>query len=353
MSNPHRLKVKPFNATPWTASAVRINNLLLNKSQAYTFNLDEDRLLRLRLFPGETQRQSIYPIGLTLGIGDSTAGLWLSDWPILDNIRAYIPEGMLSRLPENLGLALTENAMDGLLTNAEQGFASKISLRSLSAEPNSRLYTLPIGFELMEANKAKPEGSNIRTISGLLMLEERLYPLLQERMRFWPSSLNETWENLENPIHLEIGRTSLSIEEINGLAVSDVLLPDNNDFQSSHSLRLRLKTDMGCAAQLNIHQDQNNTLTITIDWTTMTDENQQNNIDQINRVPVQLSFDLGHKSMSFNELKQLRPGYVLDLPGTLPEVVQIRAQNKQIGTGELVEIDGRIGIRISSLFGSR
>lgn len=85
----------------------------------------------------------------------------------------------------------------------------------------------------------------------------------------------------------------------------------------------------------------------------MTDETQQNNIEQINKVPVQLSFDLGHKNMSFNEVKQLRPGYVLDLPGTLPEVVQILAQNKQIGTGELVEIDGRIGIRILSLFGAR
>ncbi len=353
MSIHSRLKVKPFNATPWKATAVRINNLLLNKSQAYTFNLDEDRMLRLRLFPGETQRQSIYPIGLTLGIGDSTAGLWLSDWPVLENIRAFIPEGMLSRLPENLGLALTENAMEELLVTAERGLSSKITLQSLSAEQNSRLYTLPIGFELMEANRAKPEGSNIRTISGLIMLEERLYPLLQERMRFWPSTHNETWDAMEVRLNLEIGRTQLTIEDINNLAVSDVLLPDNNDFQTAHQLRLRLKADMACAAQLNINQNQNNTLTITTDWNAMTDETQQNNIEQINKVPVQLSFDLGHKNMSFNEVKQLRPGYVLDLPGTLPEVVQILAQNKQIGTGELVEIDGRIGIRILSLFGAR
>nr|CAA6822949.1 MAG: Unknown protein [uncultured Thiotrichaceae bacterium] len=353
MSIRPRLKVKPFNATPWTSAAVRINNLLLNKSQAYTFNLDEDRMMRLRLFPGETQRQGIYPIGLTLGIGDTTAGLWLSDWPVLENIRAFIPEGMLSRLPENLGLALTENAMEELLVTAERGLSSKITLQSLSAEQNSRLYTLPVGFELMEANRTKPEGSNIRTISGLVMLEERLYPLLQERMRFWPTSQNETWGGLETHIHLEIGRTQISIEEVNNLAISDVLLPDNNNFRTDHSLRLRLKADMACSAQLNINENQNNTLTITTDWNAMTDETQQNNIEQINKVPVQLSFDLGQKSMSFNELKQLSPGYVLDLPGTLPEVVRILAQNKQIGTGELVEIDGRIGIRILSLFGAR
>ncbi|PIE00568.1 MAG: YscQ/HrcQ family type III secretion apparatus protein [Thiothrix nivea] len=353
MSNSQRLRVTPYKPAAWSAPAMRINNLLLNKSQAYSFQLDENRLLRLRLFPGEVQRQHIFPIGLTLGIGDSTAGLWLSDWPVPDNIRVFIPEGMLSRLPENLGLAITENAMDALLTQGENALASKITLQSLSVEQNSRLYTLPVGFELIEANRTKPEGRNIRTISGLLMLEERLYPLLQERMRFWPSDMNEGWEMLEIRVHLEIGQTRLTIEEINKLAVSDVLLPDSNDFHNNQQLRLRLTADMACLAQLNMSEEQHKTLTITTDWNAMTDEEQQSNAEQINKVPVQLTFDLGHKTMSFNELKQLRPGYVMDLPGNLPEVVKIRAQNKQIGTGELVEIDGRIGIRILSLFGAR
>ncbi|MGB0846218.1 MAG: type III secretion system cytoplasmic ring protein SctQ [Thiolinea sp.] len=351
MNNRRQIKVAPFHPMHWAASAVRINNLLLNKSQTYSFNIDENRMFRLRLLPGETQRQVIYPIGITLGIGDSTAGLWLSDWPALENIREFIPEGMLARLPENLGLALTENAMEPLIASAENGLASKISLQSLSAEQNSRLYTLPVSFELLEANRAKPEGSNIRTVNGLLMLEERMYPLLQERMRFWPSDLNEDWENLETKLHIEIGQTELSIHEINTLAISDVLIPDNNDFQAEQLVRLRLTTELYCQAHLIT--DQNKILTITTGWNTMADNEPQNNIDQINKVPVQLSFDLGHKTLSFNEVKQLRPGYVLDLPANLPEVVQIKAQNKQIGSGELVEVDGRIGVRIISLFGNR
>lgn len=330
---------------------MRINNLILNKSQTYTFSLDEDRMFRLRLLPGDAQRQEVYPINMTLGIGDSTAGLWLSDWPALENIREYIPEGMLSRLPENLGLALTENAMEPLIVAAEHGLASKISLQSLSAEQNSRLYTLPVSFELLEANRSKPEGSNTRIINGLLMLEERMYPLLQERMRFWPSDLNEAWEALETKLHIELGQTSLSMQEVNMLAVSDVLLPDDNKFQAERILKLRLKTDLFCTAYLDA--EMGTTLTITTGWNKMSDNDAQNNIDQINKVPVQLTFDLGNKTLSFNEIKQLRPGYVLDLPGNLPEVVQIRAQNKQIGTGELVEVGGRIGVRIVSLFGTR
>ena len=351
MNNHRQIKVKPFSPTSWTPSAMRINNLILNKSQSYTFNLDDDRMLRLRLLPGDRQQQSTYPIGMTLGIGDTTAGLWLSDWPALENIREFIPEGMLARLPENLGLALTENAMEPLITAAEHGLASKISLQSLSAESNSRLYTLPISFELMEANRTKPEGANIRTVYGLLLLEERLYPLLQERIRYWPSDQNENWESLETNLSIEIGQTALSIQDINNLKPSDVLIPDDNEFQTEKRVRLRLKTDLYCCAALN--SDSDKTLTITTGWNAMADNEPQQNIDQINKVPVQLSFDLGHKTLSFNEIKQLRPGYIIDLPTSLPEVVQIKAQNKQIGSGELVEVDGRIGIRITSLFGNR
>ena len=351
MNNRRQIKVTPLRPTPWAAPAVRINNMLLNKSQAYSFTIDDNRMFRLKLLPGEVQRQNIYSIGVTLGIGDSTAGLWLSDWPVLDDIRAFIPEGMLTRLPENLGLALTENAMEPLLSNAENGFASKINLQSLSVEQNSRLYTLPLSFELLEADRSKPEGSNMRTIYGLLMMEERLYPLLQERLRFWPSGLNEDWEELETRLNIEIGQTQLSMQEINALKPADVLIPDGNEFQNEQLVRLRLKDDLHCEALLAAESEK--TLTITTGWNTMADNEPQNNIDQIQKLPVQLTFDLGDKTLSFNEVKQLRPGYVLDLPASLPEVVQIKAQNKQIGSGELVEVDGRIGIRITSLFGKR
>lgn len=351
MNNRRQIKVIPLKPTLWTDQAVRINNMLLNKSQAYSFTVDEDRMFRLQLLPGEAQRQNIYSIGTTLGIGDSTAGLWLSDWPALDDIRAFVPEGMLPRLPENLGLALIENALEPLLRNAEHSLSSKITLQSLSVEQNSRLYTLPLSFELLEADRSKPEGSNMRTIYGLLMMEERLYPLLQERLRFWPSDLNEDWEGLETRLNIEIGQTELSMQEINALSPADVLLPDSNEFQAEQLVRLRLQNDLYCSASLT--RDPEKILTITTGWNTMSDNEPQNNVDQINKVPVQLTFDLGDKTLSFNEVKQLRPGYVLDLPASLPEVVQIKAQNRQIGSGELVEIDGRIGIRIISLFGKR
>ncbi|MCB1620930.1 MAG: FliM/FliN family flagellar motor switch protein [Thiothrix sp.] len=352
MNNRRQIKIRPLQLQAWTPSGMRLNNMALNKSQAFTFSLDENRVFRLRLFPGDKSRQPLYAINMTLGIGDTTAGLWLSDWPLLDNIREYIPEAMLPRLPENLGIALAENALEPLINIAEHGLASKIKLQSLSAQQNSPVYTLPLGFELLEANRGKPDPNSTHAVHGLLMLEGQLYPMLQQRLRLWPSDLNEAWENLETSVFLEIGQLALTIPEINSLGSSDVLLLENNRFREEGTIRLRVNHNLYCEAEIS-SGDANKILTIATGWTTMADHDAPNSIDQLNKLPVKLSFDLGQKTISFSEIKQLRPGYVIDLPHSLPEVVQIHAQNKQIGTGELVEISGRIGIRIISLFGTR
>lgn len=352
MTDEHRrIKLKPLAPPSWTPAAVRMNNLLLNKTQPFAFFLSETKAFRLQIFPTEPDTPAVLPIGLTLGIGDTTAGLWLSDWPLLDQIRSFIPEGMLGRLPENLGIALAENALDPLITRIENGLGSKIKIQSLSADKNSKVYTLPLSFELLEGRRDAPQQEQMTLIRGLLMVEERLYPLIQERLRFWPSDTEAQWENLEANLFLEIGTATVSVQEVNHFETSDIILLDESGFRSEGLIRLRLNTLLYCGAQLIA--EPNRQITITTDWNIMSDNDQKQSVQQINQLPVQLSFDLGQKTLSFNEVKQLRPGYVIDLTQSLPEVVQIRAQNKLIGTGELVDISGRIGVRILSLFGNR
>ncbi|WP_374212394.1 FliM/FliN family flagellar motor switch protein [Thiothrix subterranea] len=44
---------------------------------------------------------------------------------------------------------------------------------------------------------------------------------------------------------------------------------------------------------------------------------------------------------------------MLELGKSLPEIIQIRSQHRLIGTGELVEINGRIAVRIINLFNKK
>lgn len=74
----------------------------------------------------------------------------------------------------------------------------------------------------------------------------------------------------------------------------------------------------------------------------------------VDAVPVVLSFDLGRRSMTLEHLSRLQLGEVFDLGRPLADgPVRVRANGAWIADGELVEIDGRIGVRLSRLGGSQ
>ena len=66
-------------------------------------------------------------------------------------------------------------------------------------------------------------------------------------------------------------------------------------------------------------------------------------------LPVRLHFDLGQRSMPLAEVAALQVGQVLELARPLSQAVSIRANGALIGTGELMEIGGRIAVGITSL----
>ena len=63
-------------------------------------------------------------------------------------------------------------------------------------------------------------------------------------------------------------------------------------------------------------------------------------------LPVKLQFVAGETEVPFGELCSIGDGYVFDLGKAVRGHVEIRANGRTIGNGELVEVDGRIGVRI-------
>lgn len=65
---------------------------------------------------------------------------------------------------------------------------------------------------------------------------------------------------------------------------------------------------------------------------------------------VPLLVVMGRKSFTVQDLLQLRLGQIMDLDREPLEPVDLVAGGKVIGKGELVEVDGKIGVRILKLF---
>ena len=66
-------------------------------------------------------------------------------------------------------------------------------------------------------------------------------------------------------------------------------------------------------------------------------------------IPVRLVFEVGETTLPLGELQSLQPGYTFELPASVAEPVRIRANGKIVGSGELVQVGDRVGVRVLSL----
>lgn len=72
--------------------------------------------------------------------------------------------------------------------------------------------------------------------------------------------------------------------------------------------------------------------------------------DRINRIPLQLDFVLHQTTLSVEALSQLSCGHVFALEPQAERRVLIRVNRQSIGRGELVDVDGRLGVEVNELY---
>lgn len=67
-------------------------------------------------------------------------------------------------------------------------------------------------------------------------------------------------------------------------------------------------------------------------------------------IPVQMVVVMGRKAVTVKDLLGLRMGQVIEMDKMPAEAVDLVANGKIIGKGELVEVDGKLGVRVLKLF---
>ena len=70
-------------------------------------------------------------------------------------------------------------------------------------------------------------------------------------------------------------------------------------------------------------------------------------LEEIDSIPITLSFSLGTCEKTFSDIAQLQPGYVLPLPADFDQRhVAILANGRKIGSGELIVVGDRLAVQI-------
>lgn len=75
---------------------------------------------------------------------------------------------------------------------------------------------------------------------------------------------------------------------------------------------------------------------------------------EINTVPiadlhVSLTFEVGSKVISIGDLSKIEAGFCFEMERSVERPVVIRANGKAVGEGELIEMEGRVAVRIMDL----
>lgn len=149
-----------------------------------------------------------------------------------------------------------------------------------------------------------------------------------------------------------LGATTLGASQLRSLAARDVVLLDTYAVDAQGGLWL----DAGQGQGVRVRAEQDHYV-VTHGWTrfmTQTADTEPATVPAeplaLDDIPVRLTFDLGEREVTLAELQRLQPGTTFALQRPLDDgPVMIRANGALVGTGTLVEIDGRVGVMVAAL----
>ncbi|MDK2123500.1 type III secretion system cytoplasmic ring protein SctQ [Parachitinimonas caeni] len=270
-----------------------------------------------------------------LGADTALFGRWL---------RQILPEAELAVMPEALALAVLEHLLTTLAASFEKAGKRALRLNAAGFEPKPFQGAHHYRFRLESL-------TNGETIQGTLSFDIVSLSFLAAWLKVGQLDITlQDWDTLSVPLRFEAGWLELKASELQGLAVQDILLPDEcliQRNQATQTLTVRVADRFAFNANLD-----GSRLTVIEPLRNIMAENPAPTDSEsvpLDQLSVRISFDLGERSLTFAELRALQPGRVFDLGRDVRRAVTIRANGRPVGEGELVEVDGRVGVAVLRL----
>lgn len=269
------------------------------------------------------------------------------------------------------------NALDGevravLVDAAFSGLASAIEtstrkrFRLIETHGDSDPVTPDVSFD-----RGNKYGFSIALCDGNFdyeceaWIDDLALGFLANAMRGWQlqaTALDE-WASLQLNFQVTAGWSTISLGAIRRLRNQDVILLDECLVGGEEDLILiRLGDRFGVrgsivGSTITINDWLDEIMDETEDFDEF-DENEEQEKESgevvsddhgLDQLPVRMIFDLGERMITLAEIRSLAPGYVIELGRDIRRAVTIRVNGRKIGEGELVDIDGYIGVSLLSI----
>lgn len=179
---------------------------------------------------------------------------------------------------------------------------------------------------------------------------------LWEIIRQLPRQQPEAVPNIPVQVSLELGRAVLSPEELQGLESGDIVFLQKHVSDQQLIIRVNARTAFlavteDCQAtilQRIAPMDDEQDYPDSHDAESLTEDEAQDGVN-LSDIAIELLFEVGRQQLTVQELAALQPGHVFDLERPMEQPVRIRVNGRVIAECQLVQIDNRLGARISRL----
>ncbi|WP_422138633.1 type III secretion system cytoplasmic ring protein SctQ [Endozoicomonas sp. ALC020] len=254
---------------------------------------------------------------------------------------------IIKKLPESLRDAAIANSLTPLFNFLGQMLGQSVTLSHLKpAEPTDAPL---IAVDL--------EAENIRSTIQIEYSE-----VIENLLKSIPPHQSTSLPDIPLWVSLQKGSTILNRSELNDLEEGDIVFLEKH--VSDSEVIVGIKQNVAFLGTL-----EDTRVTISQRLQAMEEHYDQGYTDyeepmpegeapqapagpvDLHDLPVTLMFEVGEQQLTFAELQSLSPGYVFQLSNPIEAPVRIRANGQLIGRCQLVEIEGRLGARITELTG--
>jgi type III secretion protein Q len=239
-----------------------------------------------------------------------------------------------ARWPMPVLLAALEFAASDLASAVEAATRKSLRIVSLEQRPDVS------GLDAYAWHARSSE----HELSGELLVDATAARFLAAALREQPVvPTGDDWNALPIRLRLVAGWVDLSAGALRSIAQRDVVLLDECLLKDNRLMAL-LSPRLGvlCALDESALRVLEGVQEIMSD----VDDSVAASSGLMDDVPVRLTFDLGEREISLGDLRSLEPGYLFNLGRDPKSTVSIRANGRLIGDGELVDIEGRVGVSV-------
>lgn len=241
-----------------------------------------------------------------------------------------VAEGALSALAARAAVALTAPAPPP-------------TLRAVTDHPGDALDSLPAGRPLV-AWDVTLTGNTLAGRVTLVLLADELPAAPALRL----ADVVARFADVSVPVRCVGARSTLGPDAVASLAVGDHLLLDG--LRWSPALSGDVTLCVGAHPALRLDATPTDAACVTVaspprdPWSpAMSDPT-----DALSAVLVEVTVELASQAVALETLASWGVGAVVEFPQRLGEVVLVRAGGRVIARGELVDVDGQVGVRITA-----